>query len=145
MINHDILYQTTSFSLHLISPNEQTCLHSPAASIGEDSHSAKTGPGSAPGLCTPSLLHPSTLHPSTSHYLTKWVNESKCYSEGATENQATESKGKKGREGGKLQKLLTHKDDNVYMYITVLVLFPGPSTLPIWRLGTGLMYNYMHM
>ena len=37
-----------------------------------------------------------------------------------------------------MQKLLTHKDDNVYMYITVLVLFPGPSTLPIWRLGTGI-------
>ena len=55
-----------------------------------------------------------------------------------------------GREGGreedqKLQKLLTHEDDNVYMYITVLVLFPGPSTLPAWRLGTGLTYNYMHM
>ena len=52
-----------------------------------------------------------------------------------------------GREGGregrrrkikKSQKLLTHKDDNVYMYITVLVLFPGPSILLIWRLGTGL-------
>ena len=56
----------------------------------------------------------------------------------------------KVREGGreedqKLQKLLTHEDDNVYMYITVLVLFPGPSTLPAWRLGTGLTYNYMHM
>ena len=96
-----ILYLTTSFSLHLISPNEQTCLHSSAASIGEDRHSAQTGPGSAPGLCTPSLLHPSTLHPSTSHHLTKWVNESKCYSEGATENQATESKGKGGRERGR--------------------------------------------
>ena len=46
-------------------------------------------------------FHISTLHFSTSHHLTKWVNESKCYCEGVTENQATESKGKEGREGGR--------------------------------------------
>ena len=71
-----------------------------AASIGEDRHSNKTGPGSAFGLCT---LSP--LHSSTSHHLTEWVNESECYSEGATKEQAAESKGKqereRGREGGR--------------------------------------------